>query len=95
MSRLLDTAVVAIVLAASVLYAMYSLGPKRLRQWLRGRLADLAARAHLGRLERRLREAASAGCGGCESCASSEEGAAARGGAKEFRVPAASIGKRR
>jgi hypothetical protein len=100
MSRLLDTALVAIVLAASVGYALYSLGPKTLRRWLRTALADLAARApaalHLGRFERRLREAAggSGACGGCDSCAPSGEDA--RGGdGKEIRVPAASIGKRR
>jgi hypothetical protein len=100
MSRLLDAALVAIVLAASVGYALYSLGPKTLRRWLRTALADLAARApaalHLGGIERRLRAAAggSGACGGCESCAPSAE--EARGGAgKEIRVPAASIGKRR
>jgi hypothetical protein len=99
MSRLLDTALVTIVLAASMGYALYSLGPKTLRRWLRTTLADLAARApaalHLGGIERRLREAAGAGaCGGCDSCAPSAEDA--RGGAgKEIRVPAASIGKRR
>jgi hypothetical protein len=99
MSRLLDAALVTIVLAASVGYALYSLGPKTLRRWLRTALADLAARApaalHLGRVERRLREAASGSgaCGGCDSCAPSAEDA--RAAAKEIRVPAASIGKRR
>jgi hypothetical protein len=99
-SRLLDAALVTIVLAASVGYALYSLGPKTQRRWLRMTLADLAARApaalHLGGIERRLREAAggSGACGGCDSCAPSAEDA--RGGAgKEIRVPAASIGKRR
>ena len=62
MNRLLDAALVAIVLAASVGYALYSLGPKTLRRRLRTALADLAARApaalHLGGIERRLREAA-------------------------------------
>jgi hypothetical protein len=115
MSPLLDAALVAIVLAASVGYALYSLGPKTLRRWLRTALADLAARApaalHLGRVERRLREAAggSGACGGCGSCASTADAAGAddaggvearaedaRGGAgKEIRIPAASIGKRR
>jgi hypothetical protein len=99
MSRLLDAALVALVLAASVGYALYALGPKTLRRWLRVALADLAARApaalHLGHIERRLREAAGASgaCGGCDSCAPSGEDA--RGGGKEIRVPAASIGKRR
>jgi hypothetical protein len=100
MSRFLDAALVAIVLAASVGYALYSLGPKTLRRRLRTALADLAARApaalHLGGIEHRLREAAggSGTCGGCDSCAPAED--AGRGGAaKEIRVPAASIGKRR
>jgi hypothetical protein len=100
MSRLLDAALVAILLAASVGYALYSLGPKSLRRWLRLTLADLVARApavlHLGRIERRLRAAAggSGACGGCDSCAPSAD--AARGGAgQEIRVPTASIGKRR
>ncbi len=100
MSRLLDAALVAIVLAASVGYVLYSLGPKTLRRWLRLTLADLAARAPaalgLDRFERRLRESAggSGACGGCDSCAPAAEDA--RGSAvKEIRVPAASIGKRR
>jgi hypothetical protein len=100
MSRLLDAALVAILLAASVVYALYSLGPKTLRRWLRTSLADLAGRApavlHLGRIERRLREAAgrAGACGGCDSCAPSAE-AAPGGAGQEIRVPAASIGKRR
>jgi hypothetical protein len=100
MSRLLDAALVAIVLAVSVGYALYSLGPKSLRRRLCTALADLAAGApaalHLGRLERRLRAAAggSGACGGCESCAPPPGEARADDG-KEIRVPVASIGKRR
>jgi hypothetical protein len=97
MSRLLDAALVAIVLAASVGYVLYSLGPKTLRRRMRTALADLAARApaalHLAGIERRLRDAAggSGACGGCDSCAPED----ARGaGGTEIRVPAASIGKR-
>jgi hypothetical protein len=94
MSRLLDTALVAAALLASVLYALYALGPKALRIWLRVRLAGLAAALHLGRLERRLREAAGASgaCGGCDDCGSSAE---TGGAGREIRVPAASIGTRR
>jgi hypothetical protein len=98
MSPLLDAALVAIVLAASVGYALYSLGPKSLRRRLCTVLADLAARTpaalHLGGVERRLREAAggSGACGGCESCGA---GDAQETAGKEIRVPAASIGKRR
>jgi len=100
MNRLLDAALVAIMLAASVVYAMYSLGPKPLRRRLRVALADALARApaalHLGGIERRLREAAggSGACGGCESCGPSP-GDAREAGGKEVRVPASSIGKRR
>jgi hypothetical protein len=99
MSRLLDAALVAIVLAASVVYALYALGPKSLRGRLCTALADLAARApaalHCGRIERGLRAAAGGGsgaCGGCESCGPPGDAREADG--KEIRVPVASIGKR-
>jgi hypothetical protein len=102
MNRLLDDALVAIVLLTSVGYALLSLGPKPLRRLLRTALADLAARAparmHLGAIERRLRDAAggSGACGGCESCAAEPEdlGTSARA-ASETHVPLANIGKRR
>jgi len=100
MSPLLDAALVAIVLAASVVYALYALGPKSLRGRLCTALAELAARApaalHLGRIERRLREGAggSGACGGCDSCAPSPDAAREADG-KEVRVPVASIGRRR
>jgi hypothetical protein len=99
MSRLLDAALVAMVLAASVAYALYALGPKSLRGRLCTALADLAARApatlHLGRIERRLRAAAggSGACGGCESCGPPVDEREAHG--QEIRVPVAHIGKRR
>jgi hypothetical protein len=99
MSRLLDAALVAMLLAASVGYALYSLGPRTLRRRLRMALADVAARApaalRLGRVERRLREAAggSGACGGCDSCAPPPGDARATDG-KEIRVPVAAIGKR-
>ena len=58
MSRLLDDALVTIVLVASVGYALFSLGPKTLRRRLRMTLADLAARrsgsSASGGIERRL-----------------------------------------
>jgi hypothetical protein len=98
-SRLLDAALVAVVLAASVVYALYALGPKSLRQRLCTALAGLAARApaalHFGRIERRLRAAAGSGgaCGGCESCGPA--GGVREADGKEVRVPIANIGKRR
>jgi hypothetical protein len=100
MSPLLDAALVAIVLAASVVYALYSLGPKSLRRRLCTALADLLARApatlHFGGVERRLREAGggSGACGGCESCGP-PAGDAREVDAKEISVPVANIGKRR
>lgn len=102
MNAFLDDTLVAIVLAASVGYALFSLGPKPLRRRLRTALADLAARAparmHLGAVERRLREAAdSSACGGCGSCETPSKDAAAAGSASgptEIRVPAAKIGRR-
>ena len=100
MSRLLDAALVAAVLAASVVYALYALGPKSLRRRLCTALADLAAGApaalHLGRIERGLRAAAggSGTCGGCESCAP-PPGEVREADGKEIRVPVANIGKRR
>jgi hypothetical protein len=104
MNRFLDDALVAIVLAASVSYALLSLGPKPLRRLLRTALADLAARAparmHLGAIERRLRDAiGSAGaCGGCGSCAADPKDTSAGGSERapsEIRVRVAEIGKRR
>lgn len=100
MNRFLDAALVAIVLAASVVYALYALGPMTLRRWLRAALAGVVARApaalHLGRIERRLRAPAGGpgACGGCESCGPPVEDAGGAG-ETEIRVPAAGIGKRR
>jgi hypothetical protein len=102
MNRFLDDVLVAILLAASVGYALSSLGPKPLRRRLRTALADLAARApaqlHLAGLERRLRDSAgdAGACGGCGSCAAdaNDAGKSARS-PSEIRVPAAQIGKRR
>jgi hypothetical protein len=100
MSPLLDVALVAIALAASVVYALCSLGPKSLRARICTTLADFAARApatlHLGRVERRLRAAAgaSAACGGCDGCAPAPDAARETDG-NEIRVPVASIGRRR
>ncbi|HMK84937.1 MAG TPA: DUF6587 family protein [Steroidobacteraceae bacterium] len=101
MNRLLDGSLVSLALAASITYALGSLGPKSLRQRMRARLARLAAgiahRIGLGRMARRLEATAAnpaaGACGGCHgSC--SEGGDQSRDGAPEVRVPLDLIGKR-
>lgn len=97
MSPVLDDLLIAIALAASVGYALFSLGPVSLRRRMRAALADLAARAparmHLGGIERRLRDDGAGGCGGCGSCSTQPTDTPAR--PTEIRVPAGKIGRRR
>jgi hypothetical protein len=101
MNRILDNGLVALALAASVVYALASLGPKALRRRLRTALAQLLARApvslHLRGLARRLGEAAdknAGACGGCDTC-SAEPADSSNKPAAEVHVPLARIGKRR
>jgi hypothetical protein len=74
MNKFIDDSLVALALAASVGYALSSLGPRGLRTALRRWLANAAAQApavlHLGGVARRLAAAADAkaGCGGCGGC---------------------------
>jgi hypothetical protein len=109
-SKILDNGLVALVLIASVGYALASLGPKAQLKRLWTALARLAARApprlHLGGIARRLEGAAAkstGGCAGCENCepepasgekSPSAERRAADGRASEVRVPLEKIGKR-
>jgi hypothetical protein len=110
MNKVLDNGLVALVLIASVGYALTSLGPKAQLRRLWTALAHLAARApprlHLGGVARRLEGAAAkraGGCGGCENCepepaagakSSSAERRAADSRGSEVRVPLEKIGKR-
>ena len=94
MSKLLDHGLIALSLATSVAYALFSLGPRALRRRLWTALARAAASApsalHLGGLARRLDAAAgkdSSACGGCESCGPEPS-------TNEVRVPLAKLGKR-
>jgi hypothetical protein len=108
MNSFLDDALVGVVLAASVAYAVYSLGP---RAW-RPRLLTGAA-ALLGHLPKfvglqaamqRLEAAAAAkskgSCGGCDSCGSeaTPSGPSSSSGRSatptEVSVPLSKIGKR-
>jgi hypothetical protein len=110
MNKVLDNGLVALVLIASVSYALASLGPKAQLRRLWRALARLAAsappRLHLGGFARRLEGAAAkggGGCGGCENCApepasraksSSAERRAADSRGSEVRVPLEKIGRR-
>ncbi len=93
MSPLLDDLLIGIALAASVGYALFSLGPVSLRRRMRAALAALAARLHLDAIARRLRDAGAGGCGGCGSCPTESDKAPAS--PPEIRVPAGNIGRRR
>ena len=110
MNKVLDNGLVALLLIASVGYALASLGPKAQLRRLWTALAHLAAsappRLHLGGVARRLEGAATksaGGCGGCDNCGpepasgAKSSGAgrtAAERGRSEVRVPLKNIGKR-
>jgi hypothetical protein len=110
MNSTLDNGLVALVLIASVGYALVSLGPKAQLRRLWAVLARLTANAppglHLGGIARRLERAAaknSGGCAGCDDCeaepasgatSSGVERRSPDGGASEVRVPLEKIGKR-
>ena len=91
-----DAALVGVVFLASIIYALFALGPKSLR----GRLLLMAAamlrraplpvlRALAARIERRTVTAGGA-CGGCGSCGAEKPAA----GHNEVVIPAAKIGRR-
>ena len=110
MSKILDDGLVALLLVASVGYALVSLGPKAQvgRLWAAlGRVAASAPpRLHLGAIARRLEGAAAkkaGGCAGCEDCepepasgpkSSGAPRRTADSGPSEIRVPLEKIGKR-
>jgi hypothetical protein len=89
---LLDAALVAAALAASVLYALLRLGPKAWRRRWSAGFGSLAARSPVGSARRRLwlKLAGRSGvgaCGGCDDCGT---GAASA----EVHVPVRQIGRR-
>jgi hypothetical protein len=110
MNKLLDNGLVALVLIASLGYALVSLGPKAQLRRLWMALARLAAsappRLHLGAIARGLEGAAAkdaGGCAGCENCEPEPASAAKAAGIErraadsrvaEVRVPLEKIGKR-
>jgi hypothetical protein len=100
MHGFLDDFLVGLALFASVIYAVFSLGPRTLRRRLLAAASALLRRLpkFLGRdVARRLDTAASTkangACGGCDNCGS-EQSAAAPSSGSEFRIPLSKIGKR-
>jgi hypothetical protein len=83
MNKVLDNGLVALVVIASVAYALASLGPKRRLRRVWAGLARLAAsaspRLHLGGIARRLERAAAKSAGSCAQCANCEPAPAVRG----------------
>jgi len=105
MHSLLDESLVGVLLLASVLYALFTLGPRALRaRMMAGIAAGLGALPgflRLGALTQRLEAAATnvrASCGGCDSCAPAREAGSdsqAAGTSKsEIAVPVDRIGRR-
>jgi hypothetical protein len=103
MHGLLDEILVGGALLASVIYAIFSLGPRSLRRGLLSRAAallrSLPTMPGLRPLSRRLAAAAaikSAGaCGGCDDCGSATPAAGSAGSADpEVRIPVSKIGRR-
>jgi hypothetical protein len=101
MHSFLDDFLVGLALFASVIYAVFSLGPRTLRRRLLAAASALLRRLPkflgLRDVARRLDTAASTkangACGGCDNCGS-EQSAAAPSSGSEFRIPLSKIGKR-
>jgi hypothetical protein len=91
MKGMLDYVLVGAVLLLSTGYALCTLGPRPLRQWVRAHTARALSAARLKTLAARINAGASAGaCGGCDSCG----GEAAKAPAAEIRIPVAKISRR-
>jgi hypothetical protein len=80
MNTLLDYSLVGIVLAASVSYALYKLGPGALR------------RRMLAWLGRSTAAKAQGACGGCDNCG--DASTPRQSAAAEVRIPVAKISRR-
>jgi hypothetical protein len=100
----LDDILVAAALLASVVYALFSLGPKSVRRRALSHAAGWALRAPawlgLRGLAARLGAAAtkaSGACGGCDSCGSdaAAPGPSTPAGDSDIKIPLSSIGRRR
>src|ERR1700726_961221 len=103
MHRLLDALLVGGALLSSILYALFSLGPRSLKRGVAVRAAALLrsfpAMPGVRSLSRRLETAAAnkpaGACGGCDDCGSATPAPESTGSAEpEVRIPVSSIGKR-
>ncbi len=100
MHGIIDDVLVGLVLLASVVYAIFSLGPRTLRRRsLTGaavalrRLPEFTGlRAITARLETAASVKAKGGCGGCGDCGSGSAAAPPPG--SEIRISVSGIGKR-
>ena len=97
MNGALDALLVAVVLGASLGYAILTLGPRAWRRSLAQGLLKGLARAprafrHQRLLTRLGRVGAASACGGCDSCGDTANSAPE---SREVKVPLASIGRRR
>jgi hypothetical protein len=101
MHSFLDDSVVGLALFASVIYAVFSLGPRTLRRRLLAAASALLRRLpkFLGlrdvvlRLDTAASPKADGACGGCDNCGSEQSSTAPSSGS-EFRIPLSKIGKR-
>ena len=101
MHSFLDDFLVGLVLFASVIYAVFSLGPRTLRRRLLAAASALLRRlpGFLGlhdvalRMDTAATTKANGACGGCDNCGPEQSPAAPSSGS-EFRIPLSKIGKR-
>ena len=102
MHSLLDEFLVGGALLASIIYALFSLGPRTLKRGVAVRAAALIrsfpAMPGLRSLSRRLETAAAVkptgACGGCDDCGSAPASESSGSAEPEVRIPVSTIGKR-
>ena len=102
MNHWLDQALVGLLLLASAVYAVMTLGPRAWRQRVLAALSGAAAAAprflRLSRLAQRLAAAVKpkGACGGCEDCGADLKSASPSQSSPppEIRVPVGKIGRR-
>jgi hypothetical protein len=102
MHILLDEFLVGGALLASIIYALFSLGPRTLKRGVAVRAAalirSLPTMPGLRSLSRRLETAAAVkptgACGGCDDCGSAPASESSGSAEPEVRIPVSTIGKR-
>ncbi len=99
---MLDEILVSGVLLASIIYAIFALGPRSLKRGLLMRAAAwvraVPTMPGLRALSRRMESAAvkpAGACGGCDNCGSATPAPGSNGSAEpEIRIPVSKIGRR-